>query len=310
MTLYTVVLSLGFALLTPIALGAGLSTCLSKYPDYDGDIDISDGSAVTVRFAKLDSNEMVFKFLVKNAEADCVNCGVHIHSGTTCDNHDDVGGHYWNDDIVEDPWTTDNGAVYNTNYEGMTHATNILNSGHHLKENLGHAVVVHAQDGTRIGCGVLSNGGKAAKNCKPTKTVLHACIAKYPDYNGDLAGIIGKVKVRFLHESMKFKYKLKGADPNCKECGIHIHSGTTCDDANLVGAHYWDDNNNAIDDPWNAKKGAFYTTDTSGVGASKFFLSSGLDAEENVGHAVVVHDAEGIRYGCGVLSSETAACFA
>jgi len=309
MTLFTVALVLEFALLTPLTLALGLSACIGKYPDYDGNIDISDGSKVTVRFSS--KKDMVVKFHARGAEADCVNCGVHIHSGTTCDDANNVGGHYWDADggTVTDPWTPDNGAVYNTDSEGMGDAMYSLNSGYTLEENVDHAVVVHDQKGDRIGCGLLSKGRKAAELCMPTRTVLQACITKYPDYNGDL-DILGKVRVRFQHENMRFRYKLKGAHPNCKECGTHIHSGTTCDDADLVGGHYWDNHNGITADPWNTANGAIYTTNSDGFSTSKFYFNAGFDAEENVGHAVVVHDEEGIRYGCGVLSAKKATgCF-
>jgi len=234
-----------------------------------------------------------------------VNCGVHIHTGTTCDDASLVGGHYWDSvgDTVADPWTSTYGAVYNTDGEGMDDAMYPLNSGYDFDDNLGHAVVVHASDGTRIGCGVLSQGRGAALSCKAEKTILETCITKYPEYDGDL-DISGKVKVRFEHEDMKFRYRLRGADTDCVGCGIHIHTGTTCDDASLVGGHYRDVN--TVDDPWTTDGGSIYETDSDGFGVGSFPLNAGFDAEENIGHAVVVHDKEGYRYGCGILSTEAA----
>jgi len=284
--------------------GKGLSACIGTYPGYEGNIDASDGNKVTVRF---DDNDMVFRYHAKGVEADCTNCGVHIHSGTTCDDASLVGGHYWNSvgDTVPDPWTSAYGAVYNTDSEGMANAMYTLNSGYDYEENVGHAVVVHAQDGTRIGCGILSDKRKAARSCKPEKTIFQACINKYPDYDGDL-NISGKVQLSFYHEDLNFRYRLRGADTDCEECGIHIHSGTTCDDAALVGGHYWDDNGGTVADPWSTAGGSIYTTDSDGFGVGKFSLNAGYDAEENNGHAVVIHDKEGTRYGCGILSTEQA----
>jgi len=277
-----------------------LSACIDTYPGYEGNIDASDGNKVTVRF---DDKDMTFKFHVKGIEADCTNCGVHIHTGTTCDDADLVGGHYWNEETVEDPWTTAYGTVYNTDAEGMGDATFMVNSGYDIGENVGHAVVVHAQDGTRIGCGVLSDGRGAARSCEAEKTMLQTCISKYPGYDGDL-NISGKVKLRYEHEELRFRYRLRDADTDCKECGIHIHSGTTCDDAALVGGHYWD--SETVTDPWTAAGGAIYRTNFGGLGFGKFSLNAGFDAEENIGHAVVVHDKDGTRYGCGILSTEKA----
>jgi len=276
-----------------------LSTCIGKYPGYEGDIDASDGSKVIVKF---DDKDMTFTFKAKGLEPNCTNCGVHFHTGTTCDDADLVGGHYWDADTVPDPWVPGYGSVYNTDGEGMDKSTFIVNSGYGLDENLGHAVVVHAQDGTRVGCGVLSQSRSAAKSCKPEKTSLQACISKYPGYDGDL-DISGKVRLKYVHEDLTFQYRLRGADTDCSECGIHIHTGTTCDDAALVGGHYWDD---TVSDPWTTAGGASYETNSGGYGLGKFSLNAGYDAEENIGHAVVVHDKTGARYGCGVLSTESA----
>jgi len=280
-----------------------LSTCIDKYPGYEGDIDASDGSKVIVKF---DGKDMTFKFKAKGLEPNCVNCGVHIHTGTTCDDADLVGGHYWDADTVPDPWVTDFSSFYNTDGEGMDKSTFIVNSGYDLEENLGHAVVVHAQDGTRVGCGVLSKTRSGARSCKAEKTNLQACISKYPGYEGDL-DISGKVRLRYVHEYLHFRYRLRGAETDCTYCGIHIHTGTTCDDDALVGGHYWDA---TVSDPWTTAGGAIYQTNSDGLGLGTFSLNAGFDAEENIGHAVVVHDKTGARYGCGVLSTEITNCSA
>ena len=112
-----------------------------------------------------DQGKMLFRFHSFGAEASCANCGVHIHSGMTCGDPDLVGGHYWDAGAVEDPWTTDGGSVYNTDAKGNGNSKFELDSGIDFEGNLGHAVVVHAQDGTRIACGVLSKSKRAAKQC-------------------------------------------------------------------------------------------------------------------------------------------------
>jgi len=278
-----------------------LSACLETYPGYTGDIDLSDGSKVFIKFV---NKKISFKFVGKGGERNCVDCGVHIHTGTTCSDADLVGGHYWDDleGTKNDPWNSANGAVYKSNPEGMSKAKYVIKSGYNIVDNVGHAVVVHGKDGSRIGCGVLSKSRSAANNCSVKKTYLQACITKYPGYTGNL-DIHGKAVVRFEHESMMFNGELDGVDVLCDKCGIHIHSGTTCDDADLVGGHYWDDNNNLIPDPWNADGPATYSSLSDGRAYPTFYLNAGYDAQENIGHAVVVHDNEGARYGCGVLFS-------
>jgi len=304
MSLFINTVVIAFALQAPVVMAKPktLSACLDTYPGYEGDIDLSDGSKVIIKF---DKKNMEFNFRGNGGQENCVDCGVHIHSGTTCDDADQVGGHYWDENKVSDPWTTDNGSVYKSNPEGMSNATFTINSGYGIGDNVDHAVVVHAQDGTRIACGVLSRFRNAAKSCKPKKTVLQTCITKYPAYEGNL-DIRGKVRVAYTHENLMFRYKLKGADIDCKECGIHIHSGTTCNNATLVGGHYWDDHNGSMSDPWNLEGGSTYSTNLGGFTKNSFRFNAGFDAQENIGHAVVVHDKEGTRYGCGVLSTDKA----
>ena len=53
---------------------------------------------------------------------------------------------------------------------------------------------------------------------------------------------------------MKFSHTVAGAELRCENCGIHIHTGTTCNDASLVGGHYWDASK--TEDLWTAAGGA------------------------------------------------------
>jgi hypothetical protein len=84
---------------------------------------------------------------------------------------------------------------------------------------------------------------------------------------------------------------------NVANGGVHIHTGTSCADADAVGGHYWTPTTDA--DPWT-------TTYTSGAAsaAGSVTLSSGFQFAGNVNHAVVVHSAaDGSRIGCGVLKA-------
>lgn len=58
--------------------------------------------------------------------------------------------------MVPDPWVTEFGSVYNSDEDGEAKDEFTVDSGYGYEENNGHAVVVHAQDGSRVGCGVLS----------------------------------------------------------------------------------------------------------------------------------------------------------
>ena len=76
--------------------------------------------------------------------------------------------------------------------------------------------------------------------------------------------------------------------------------GTTCEEAGLVGDHYWNSNTFPSDNPWNSPN-VYAVTDSSGNANGSFSIYSGYGYEENINHALVLHDSTGIRVACGVL---------
>jgi hypothetical protein len=129
-------------------------------------------------------------------------------------------------------------------------------------------------------------------------------IGAYPGYKGALKPS-GKVNVHFLHGDLfRFSLSLKGLETNCIKCGIHIHSGTTCSDAALVGGHYWNPavyGVNVTGDPWVPSKGAYYTSDASGKALRYFYTDQGYGYDDTINHAVVIHANDGSRIGCATL---------
>jgi hypothetical protein len=121
---------------------------------------------------------------------------------------------------------------------------------------------------------------------------LVAKLEMYPGSAGDFVPD-GKVTVRFnMDGSFHMKMDAEGLEPDCISCGVHIHTGTTCDDASLVGGHYWDTvlfGELASEDPWN--RWAFYKTDSTGKSTTGFAGDSGFGYDLNVGRAVVLHAA-------------------
>jgi Cu/Zn superoxide dismutase len=144
---------------------------------------------------------------------------------------------------------------------------------------------------------------------KPSVSVatkkLEADMGAYPGYAGALTPS-GETMVEFYNDdTFKFTLDLEGLEANCLECGVHIHSGTTCANASLVGGHYWNVNifgANTTDDPWSATNGAFYNTHSKGEAKRYFFLDQGYGWKDTVGHAVVIHGINGTRISCGILS--------
>ena len=139
-----------------------LSACIGRYPGYNLELGAwvnPNGHVRTLYFQDGGGRgtEMLFEFDVYENEDHCKDCRIHIARGMTCDDADQVGGHYWNSEVLEDdPWTRRNGAYYNSNNNGKAIGAFEIDNGYSYEENLGHAVVIYAMDGrTKIGCGVL-----------------------------------------------------------------------------------------------------------------------------------------------------------
>eukprot|EP00037_Helgoeca_nana_P019906 m.196008 g.196008 ORF g.196008 m.196008 type:complete len:460 (+) comp25046_c0_seq1:97-1476(+) len=127
-------------------------------------------------------------------------------------------------------------------------------------------------------------------------TTLVATMAPYPDYVGDaptgtvtvVAGIAGTLSVSYNMQNL----------PENSDQGVHIHVGTTCENVNSAGGHYWTPPNSQ--DGWNDAT-VRWSSNADGVAIGSFTVSSGYPIADNVGHVVVVHSGTGTRVGCGVL---------
>jgi len=90
---------------------------------------------------------------------------------------------------------------------------------------------------------------------------------------------------------------LDGMPIDDKKGGLHIHSGKSCEEASLVGGHFWDAGK--VTDPWSTMwEKQDHTTTAARFG---FGVNSGYTLAQNADHTVVVHDASGARIGCGIL---------
>jgi hypothetical protein len=97
--------------------------------------------------------------------------------------------------------------------------------------------------------------------------------------------------VRFNADgSFLLSLNVSGVEGNCVGCGVHIHTGTTCDDAAMVGGHYWDiikNGDGAANDPWN--KWGFYKSDATGKSTTFIAGDSGVNYVKNIGRTAVLH---------------------
>lgn len=152
-------------------------------------------------------------------------------------------------------------------------------------------------------------------------TTLSAKIDVYPEFQTIFDTPSGVVAISFYEngdltialDAQDLPASCSDSNMNTNGCGVHIHEGTSCDRAALIGGHFY--KNSAVEsvtDPWANVR---YFSDTDGVSTSRAMGDgmntktillrggSGYGAEENVGQAVVVHDANGGRIGCGLLGT-------
>ena len=297
------------------------------YPGYTG--VLKPGGDMTVRFNA--DGAFLLKLNVNGVEVNCTKCGVHIHTGMTCSNASLVGPHFWNfstfgANSTNDPWNVF--GYYMSDGAGMSNTALAGNSGIGFDSNIGRAAVLHAavrfadcayndvrlfvfalfltlvqsfewicQNGTRIACGLLQ------ESSSPTVVIgsLEGTMAAYP---GGPISPSGRVAVDVWKDNvLKVHVSLRGVYPNCTKCGIHIHTGTSCESASLVGGpHYWNPVTYGTVDPWTVVNGSYYNSDACGNANSYFYLDSGYGLDANDGHTVVVHAQNGTRIGCGTLS--------
>merc|ERR1712086_172943 len=203
--------------------------------------------------------------------------GLHIHTGTTCEDANYVSGHFYA--TTTDPWTT---TVTTSDNVGASSGSFSVQAGLTFCDTVGHAIVVH--DGTdRIGCGIC------IESCT-------ASIKTYPSYTGSHASVAGSVSVAAsaaldYKSTLSLYYDLTGLEPLASG-GLHIHTGTTCEDSDYVSGHYYA----TSADPWTT---TVETASAAGASFGSFDVAAGLSVPDIVGRAVVMHDGTD-RIGCGV----------
>lgn len=217
-------------------------------------------------------------------DADCAsgskNCAVRILDGS-CD-----GSPYTSEDTFDD--TT---AFYNAQSGGISRSAFVFNNGADSNMNLGKYIVVEDANQTIIGCGELIVNKR--------RKVLQASFGKYPGSDAPIEPS-GRVTVSFEDDnSFLVSYSISGMEPNCEDCGLHIHEGLSCASADLVLGHGW--NTAQTQDLWFSKFGAVYNSNKAGRANGSFRTYNGFGILNNLNHAIVLHGVDGIRVGCGVL---------
>jgi len=271
---------------------------MGSYPGYSGDLHFTGSVSVDET-----ENDIRLSWRLGGLEAElCASppvgvgnaCGIHIHSGSTCDDSSSVGGHYYHDDMAADPWSP---VVYTPDASGASvSAGNLITIGHSLSDVMGRAIVVHDHTGGRVACGIIQPTGRLL----PT-----AIMGNYPGYSGALH-LTGSVSVDESGNDLHLSWHLGGLEATLcaspptgvgNACGIHIHSGSTCDDSSAVGGHYYHEDMAA--DPWSP---VVYTPDALGDSTSSgYTIAIGHSLSDVRGRAIVVHDHTGGRVACGII---------
>jgi len=286
----------------------------SKYPGYKGDLAVEgqmtvhtegDGpSAVQTLTWSLTGLDTACS---AGAADDVKNgCGIHIHSGKTCEDAATVGGHYYSDELAADPWAP---VVY-TSTDGLSteHAGVSVVTGLSSAQIDGRVMVVHQLgSGARIACGVIGRNTGTGSKLAVMK------FNKYPGYDGPLE-VSGPIEVKTSSgtettASQTLSWSLEGLDTACgagaaegiaNGCGIHVHSGTSCENAADVGGHFFSAALEA--DPW---KPVVYVAASDGVSVQEASVATGLSSADITGRVMVVHELNsGKRIACGLIERQ------
>merc|ERR1712166_929291 len=226
--------------------------------------------------------------------------GIHIHTGTSC--HESyVSGHFFATPV--DPWTT---TTVTSDGNGDTTGKFNVNAGLSMCDVTGHVVVVHSST-ERIACGVCYESCTANIQAYPGTTG-----GKYSSVAGSVSVSGAPAGVPWARSPwLTLSYSLTGVEPGVA-AGLHIHTGTTCADADYVAGHFFAtdlayqqivSNTATSADPWFQPTS---TADQCGATSGKIdTVLTGPQTSEHFGHAVVVHDESGARIGCGICKKAT-----
>merc|ERR1719450_288002 len=201
-------------------------------------------------------------------------------------------GHYF--EGATDPWLT---TTYSSDSSGVAEFSEDTDdfSLHKSLNVFGRTVVVHAsasRGSSRVACGEIGM----------SKLMYPSVVDSFVKYPGSTVTqtIQGVLQVTAVTGStgVRIKGMLTGLEPGATG-GWHVHSGFTCDEALLVGGHYFD---GLSADPWLTTT---YTADENGVAmvdeSLLDFSTQPGGVRSVVGRVVVVHLAAGARAACGVI---------
>lgn len=276
-------------------MGSSILADIRAYPGYEGPLE--PRGRVTVRFEN-DDSEFLLRYELDGFEPNCTRCSIRIHEGDSCEDGGSIQGHHYNHTMysLENPWDlSKERAVYNTDVSGYASNAFVMSTGVGDANTKGKIVVVEGKNGTRIGCGLLG----------PTYNInfMRGEMGRFPLYEGKYSPS-GTVRLfAFEDNVLRVRATLRGLQPDCYQCGAHLHKGISCNDTDVdeVGSH-WYNEKLMEEDPWLAEK-ATYTSDSKGHTNIAYYIYNGYDYEKNLDHVLVIHADDGSRIGCAELKS-------
>lgn len=246
-------------------------------------------------------------------------CGVHIHAGTDCADAEAQGGHWYNaDELAVDPWAIV--GYEQTDLVGYGQFASCVYTGFDVASDpdqlIGHAFIVHANDGSRVSCGLI---GEATVDYEPTTFTAETIpIPGTEDSNTTMTGTVS-VLTNFqdtVTDGVCYIGMAMGLEPDIESfllgtgseecdvtngCGAHIHAGTGCENKEAQGGHYYDGDDIA-EDPWTLE--SYYKTDSSGSAALIGCAITGNGASDYDFRPFIIHRPDGSRLLCGLLEGD------
>jgi hypothetical protein len=221
-------------------------------------------------------------------------CGIHVHANADCD---DAGGHFWFNQSLVDPWKF-------ISYDNMTEFdVSIADYGYNWSNTQGQALVFHDSEGARVACTLIEPREDPMLDQDQDWQLSDAQV--YFNYEGTAmvqdssvisVGMVDGTNWAYISHTMEVTNLNGGCQgtvcsgANC--CGIHIHSGHSCDEDAL--GHFYE---NDVD-PWvNVRY-----TNSPGQVQTQYIDVGTMDISNRT---FIIHDEAGARIACYLLSVET-----
>eukprot|EP00729_Bicosta_minor_P003790 gene3790-5776_t len=173
-----------------------------------------------------------------------------------------------------------------------------------------HSAGLHIHEGTS--CEIKSEvGGHYWRDSSGPNSISDPWTTRYTASNGAAKGSFVQLNAGFNFEDNKGHVVVVHSEAggrlacgvlNVASGGIHIHTGSSCANAEGVGEHHWNKESGSIEDPWTTT----YTAGAAPISSGTASVRTCQMFSEVKNRAVVVHSAaDGSRIGCGVLEIDT-----